>query len=122
MEIRITIGDEVFPAELNDSATAEAIAAALPIDGSVNRWGDEFYFSIPVDVAEANDSRSEFEIGELGYWPPGNAFCIFFGPTPASHGGEPRMANPGNPFGRITDSIEALTSVPDGSPVRVEAD
>lgn len=118
--IRILIGDAVLSAELNDSTTAQAIADALPIDASANRWGDEFYFSIPVEAETVDDARDVFDVGELGYWPPGNAFCIFFGPTPVSREGEPRMANPGNPIGRIDDDIDDLFSMNSGVPVRIE--
>jgi len=119
--IEITIGDETLAAELNDSPTAEAVGEALPIESTVNRWGDEFYFSIPVSRSAEADARAEFAVGELGYWPPGNAFCIFFGPTPASRGSEPRMANPGNPIGRILDDTEVLKSISDGTAVRITA-
>ncbi|MFT7643454.1 MAG: hypothetical protein ACI9G1_005219 [Pirellulaceae bacterium] len=117
--IRIIVDGEEFSAELNDSETAEAIVDSLPLDASGSRWGDEIYFSIPVDCPEADDARDEFEVGELGYWPPGNAFCIFYGPTPASRDGEPRMANPGNPIGRITEDATRLRDI-EGSEVRIE--
>ena len=97
MVIRIRAGDVESEAELNDSATARAIAEALPIDGRVQRWGEEIYFEIPVSVAEAEDARQDMEVGELAYWPPGSAFCIFFGPTPASTGERPRAASNVNP-------------------------
>ena len=110
--ITITAGEAVLSAELNDSPTARAIAEALPIENSASRWGDEYYF--PIDVHANGDNtpqRDVFSVGELGFWPPGNAFCVFFGPTPASHGNEPRMANPGIPIGRIRDDILPLLSM-----------
>jgi uncharacterized protein len=119
--IRIQIGDLALPAELNDSPTAVAIRDALPIAAQANRWGDEFYFSIPVQQRAAADARAEFAVGELGYWPPGHAFCIFFGPTPASTGSKPKMANPGNPIGWINDGGDELKSVKGGAKVRIEA-
>lgn len=119
--IRIQIGDLTVVAELNDSPTAVSIRDALPIEATASRWGDEFYFSIPVHRKADADSRAEFAVGELGYWPPGNAFCIFFGPTPASTGSQPVMANPGNPVGRITDDVEPLKSVAGGAKIRIEA-
>jgi hypothetical protein len=115
--IRVTVDEVVLSAELNDSATAQAILDALPIEGNASRWGDEFYFGIPVKQQAGPDARDVMEVGELAYWPPGNAFCIFFGPTPVSHDNEPRAANPANPVGRILDSIEPLKSLP--STVRV---
>lgn len=118
--ISITIGGETFAAELNDSPTAQEILQALPVEASASRWGEEFYFAIPVDCAAEADARAEFDIGELGYWPPGSAFCIFFGPTPASRGSQPMMANPGNPIGRITDDVEPLKAISGSPSVRVE--
>jgi hypothetical protein len=118
--IRITAGDVSVAAELNDSPSAAAILEALPIEASGSRWGEEIYFSIPVKQGSAPDARADMEVGELAYWPPGNAFCIFFGPTPASDGDAPRAASPVNPIGRIVDDVETLKDVPDGATVRIE--
>ncbi len=107
-------------AELNESATAKAIELALPIRGAVNRWGEEIYFSIPVDMFASEDARTEVEVGELGYWPPGRAFCIFFGQTPASSDDRPRAASPVNPIGRLLDDPTQLSAVPDGAEITVE--
>ena len=101
MRIRITVGEVALEAELNDTATAAKIGAALPIRTSFNTWGDEIYFSIPVD-AELDDSAQEVvEIGDLGYWPPGSAFCIFFGLTPVSEPGRIMPASAVNVIGRV---------------------
>jgi hypothetical protein len=118
--IRITVGDTVLTAELNDSPTAQDILAVLPIEASGSRWGDEIYFSIPVQRSEEPDARAAFAVGELGYWPPGHAFCIFFGPTPASRGEQPMMANPGNPIGKILDDVEPLKKIANRTRVRIE--
>ncbi len=118
--IRIRAGEVEAQAELNDSATARAIAQALPIEGSANTWGDEIYFSIPVRCADENP-QPVVQLGDLGYWRPGAAFCIFFGPTPASHGPEIRPASPVNVFGRIAGDAKVFKSVPDGARVVVEA-
>ncbi|MDP6037298.1 MAG: cyclophilin-like fold protein, partial [Candidatus Latescibacteria bacterium] len=87
--IRIRVGDIELDAELNDSQTAQKIAEALPLDCSYNTWGDEIYFSIPVDTGP-EDAKETVELNDLGYWPPGTAFCIFYGLTPASQGDEIR--------------------------------
>ena len=79
-----------FEARLNDSPTAQAIWEALPIESRVTTWGDEIYFAIPVEMPQDSDARAEVEVGELDYWPLGKAFCIFFGPTPASTDEKPR--------------------------------
>ncbi|HID77040.1 MAG TPA: hypothetical protein EYP56_13725 [Planctomycetaceae bacterium] len=118
--IRITVEDVSLAAELNDSPTAAAVLDALPIEASGSLWGEEIYFSIPVRAELAPDARADMEVGELAYWPPGNAFCIFFGPTPASTGPAPRAASEVNPIGRVLDDVEPLKSVPDGAVVRIE--
>ena len=99
--------------------TAEAIWAALPIKGNANRWGDEIYFTIAVDVKEEK-SRVEVEVGSLAYWPPGKALCIFFGPTPVSKHGEPRAYSPVNVFARIAGDPAVFRKVRDGDQVLLE--
>jgi hypothetical protein len=105
---------------LNASQTANAIWEALPIDARANRWGDEIYFEIPVDL-EPEDGREVVEAGDLGYWPPGTAFCIFWGRTPASQADEIRAASPVNVFGRIEGDPTGFGAVRSGQPVRIEA-
>jgi uncharacterized protein len=102
---------------LNDSPSARSIAAALPITGKAQRWGEEIYFTIPVEAEPEPDAREVVQMGELGYWPPGKAFCIFFGATPASSGDEIRAASEVNIVGKITGDFEGLTRVSNGAPV-----
>ena len=100
--IVITIGGEMVRAELNDSQTSKQILEKLPIESDFSTWGDEIYFSIPV-ITDSENGKEIVELGELGYWPPGNAFCIFYGATPGSTEDEIRPASPVNPLGRILD-------------------
>ncbi len=119
-EIVVGAGDLQIPGFLNDSPTAQALAAALPLAGRVQRWGEEIYFSVPV-VADLDDTaRTVVEVGDLGYWPPGQAFCIFFGPTPGSPPGEIRPASAVNLVGQLTGDTTVLTRVAAGKRVRVE--
>jgi hypothetical protein len=118
-KITITVGDIKASAELIDSKTAQKIWEALPITGSANTWGDEIYFSIPVKVGLENAKAVVLE-GDLGYWPPGNAFCIFFGPTPASHGEEIRPASPVNVFGKIIGDPKVFKKVRSGAKIIIE--
>jgi hypothetical protein len=118
--IKITAGKTSAEADLNDSATAEAIWKALPIKGRANTWGDEIYFSIPVRVSSEN-AKEVVEKGDLGYWPPGSAFCIFFGPTPASRGSEIRPASAVNVFGKVRGDAAVFKAVKDGDSVTIEA-
>jgi len=119
-KISIRAGEITATATLKTNETADAIWDALPIEGHANTWGDEIYFSIPVDVESAKDARDTVAIGELGYWPPGNAFCIFFGRTPASHGSEPRAASPVNVFGQVEGDATAFKGVRGGTKVMIE--
>ncbi len=120
--IKITAGQIQVAAELNDSPTAKSIVDALPIKTKGSRWGGEIYFSIPVEVELESDSRDVLEAGELGYWPTGCAFCIFFGPTPASEADEIRAASTVNIIGTIQGDLSQLPNVPDGALVCIEAD
>jgi hypothetical protein len=121
MNIQITTNGFSVEAEIYDTPTGRAVATALPITGMVNRWGGEIYFAIPVSLSLEDDSRDVLEPGELGYWPTGKAFCIFFGATPASQAGECRAASAVNVFGKVTGELDDLWNVADGSPVRIEA-
>lgn len=122
MSYRIIIGagPVTMEAELNDTPTAQRIWEELPIVGRANTWGDEIYFEIPVTVEEAPDARADVEVGELGYWPAGNAFCIFFGTTPASTGDAPRAASPVNVVGRVLGDPSAFRRVTSGATVTLE--
>ena len=102
-KVRILISDLKVEAELNESKTAQLIWEALPIEGKTNLWGEEIYFAIPVKTGLEQGAREVVSAGELGYWPTGHAFCIFFGPTPASRGDEIRAASAVNVIGKIKD-------------------
>ncbi|MFI5382072.1 MAG: cyclophilin-like fold protein [Tepidisphaerales bacterium] len=108
--ITIAVGTLQLSGQLNDSPTACALTDLLPLTVRMSRWGDEYYGSLsnPLDVSESEDAREAMEIGELAYWPPGNALCIFFGPTPASAGREPRAASPVNPVGIVAGDVAVL--------------
>jgi len=99
--------------------TVKAIWEKLPIEARANMWGDEIYFSIPVKVGEEN-TQETVELGDLGYWPPGNGFCIFFGPTPISRGKEIRPADPVNVFGKVKDDPKIFKKVKSGDKIRIE--
>jgi hypothetical protein len=116
--ITITAGTVEATAVLHDTKTAEAIWNALPIEGHANRWGDEIYFSIGVTLP-GEAGREVVDVGALGYWPPGKAFCIFFGPTPASTAKEPRAASPVNVFGQVVGDATRFGAVRDGTRVTV---
>ncbi len=117
----ITEATSIVIAELSEKnpKTAEAIWKALPFEASANTWGDEIYFSIPVETGEEN-AQEIVDMGDLAYWPPGNAMCIFFGPTPMSRGDEIRPASEVNVFGNIPVDPKVFKKVRAGSKIRVE--
>jgi hypothetical protein len=106
-------------AELNNTRTAQAIWEALPIKAHANLWGEEVYFSIPVSL-KLEVGQELVSAGDLGYWPEGNAFCIFFGPTPISRGGEIRPASAVTVFGRITGDATIFKQIASGTEITIE--
>jgi len=118
-QIKIEFENISINAVLNDSETANKIKKILPISNSVNTWGDEIYFSIGVNDGEI-DSKKVVELGDLGYWPPGNAFCLFFGLTPASEDDKIMPASPVNVIGKILGDLEILKSIKSGDKVSID--
>ena len=120
-KIKIKTGNVEAEAVLNDSATARKVWEALPLEAKANTWGDEIYFAIPVKAPLEKSAQELVEVGDLGYWPAGNAFCIFFGPTPMSRGNEVRPASAVNVIGRVSGNAGVFKKIPPGSKIRVEA-
>jgi uncharacterized protein len=119
-KITIRVGELEVEAELNESKTAQVIWAALPIEAKTHLWGEEIYFPIPVTTGQEQGARDIVSSGELGYWPPGHAFCIFFGPTPASRGDEIRAASAVNVIGKVLSDSKVFRKVKDGVKVTLE--
>jgi hypothetical protein len=117
--IHIDASGRLIEAVLNDTDTAHAIWEALPIESECQTWGKEIYFSIPVHVPLEIGARQIVERGTLGYWPTGHAFCIFWGPTPASKGDEIRAASEVNIIGQVTKGVEILDDVEAGTLISV---
>ena len=119
MKIRIIVGQEVFSADLLENETAKAIYQALPFDLPYNTWGNEIYFEIPVHL-ELENGQEIMEIGDLAYWPPGHAFCIFYGKTPVSTDDRPRAASDVTRFGKITEGDPASLPKAKAAIIRIE--
>ncbi len=119
VKIQISVGGLTLQAELMDNETARAIFEALPIESDFNTWGNEIYFSIPVK-RDLEKATREVEVGDLAYWPPGQALCIFYGPTPASTGDKPVPASEVTIVGKVLDDVTRLREVSD-SRIRLEA-
>lgn len=118
--IRIRIGDVILEAELFDTACAKEIRKKLPIDSKPNVWGDEFYFEIPVDMPLDGTRNALVKVGDIGYWPPGRALAIFFGPTPLSTGDAPVPVSEVNIVGKIIGDATLLRRAKKNGKLRVE--
>ena len=116
--IKIEFNEISIEAELNDSKTANNIKKILPISNTVNVWGDEIYFQIDVNDDE-NNAKEIVELGDVGFWPPGNAFCLFFGLTPLSQKDEIKPASPINVVGKLKGNLDSLKSIKIGEKVKV---
>lgn len=117
--IRIVSKGVVVEGKLNDSKTASEIEKLIPLVGRARTWGDEIYFPIPLD-REIENGKETVEKGDIGYWPPGRALCLFFGPTPMSAPGEIRPGGPVSVVGGMSGDLSALKNVKDGDGVKVE--
>jgi hypothetical protein len=117
--IRIEAGPVEAVAELNETRTAQAIWEALPIKGYADLWGEEIYFSIPVSL-ELEAGQELVDIGDLGYWSEGSAFCIFFGPTPISRGSKIRPASAVTVFGRVIGDATIFRQVVSRTEITIE--
>lgn len=117
--IRIRCGRQVFEAELIDTKTSQMLIDNLPVIGNVNIWGEEIYFPLPFTSEPESGAQEEVEVGTIAYWPPGKAFCIFFGPTPVSTSVKPRAYSPVNVIGKINGKLEALKDISQGEKITV---
>jgi hypothetical protein len=118
-KIMIEVDDLSVSADLKNTPTAQKMMEILPIEGSANIWGEEIYFDIPLQAELEPDARAELEVGDLGYWPAGPAFCIFFGPTPVSRGDQPCAYSPVNVFGQVIGDAKQFKSVSGGAKISV---
>ena len=120
-KIKITTQNITVEAELLDRPESDNFYSSLPLTGRVNTWGLEIYFSIDYSMELQDDASEIVNLGDIAYWPPGSAFCIFFGPTPASIGDEIRAASEVNLLGKIIGDPLVFKSVPSGIDITIEA-
>lgn len=120
LAIRVRVGEVELEGRLEDTACARAVAEALPLTSSFAAWGDEIYFTVPVEAEADRTATTQPEVGDLCYWPGGRAVCIFFGPTPLSQGEEPVAAGPVNRIGRV-EAATRLRRTKEAREVTLEA-
>lgn len=120
MQARLIVGSVVLDVIFDDTETAHAVYESLPLDSSFNVWGDEFYFDVPVTFDLDSTATTSVKVGDIGYWPPGKALAIFFGPTPMSTGDDPVPASEVNIVGRIEGDAKLLKSVKAESSIKIE--
>jgi len=118
--VRIKVGSVILKAELFDTACAKKIVERLPIETEPDEWGDEFYFEIPVMESLDETATTKVKVGDIGYWPPGRAMAIFFGPTPMSVGADPVPASAVNLIGKIIDDATLLKKEKGAVKIRIE--
>lgn len=121
-KIKITIKHVTLHAVLFDTKTADAVFNVLPINACPEEWGDEFYFEIPVQMPLDDTATTRVKRGDIGYWPPGNALAIFFGPTPISRGSEPVPASDVNLVGKVIGDISVLKEAKGADKIIIEKD
>ncbi len=117
--IEVKVGAVTLEIQLNNSETAAQLFSKLPIRSRAKRWGDEVYFSTPVDMDIAQDAKEFVEVGDVAFWPPDNALCLFFGPTPCSSNGQPKAASAVNMVGKLLGEVSLLKAVTDNAQVEV---
>src|SRR5712671_819334 len=119
--IRFDFGTLTLDAELLDTPTARAVAAALPISSSALTWGEEVYFEVPIEVAREPGARAVVTPGEVAYWPDGHCIALGFGRTPISQGDETRLASPCNIFAKAVSDVKVLAQIKAGTTISVAA-
>jgi len=77
---------------------------------------------VPFHAEIEPDARQDMEVGEVAFWPDGDALAIFFGPTPVSVGKKPRAYSPCNLIGRIDGDVSSLRNITEGTKIRVSED
>ena len=120
MRIRISWSNGQMTAVLKDTPTARNLLNALPCESDAHTWGDEVYFSVPVESELEPDARQVVDPGTVCFWVEGQSLAIPFGPTPVSQGDECRLVTEVNVVGELEDDPQLLESVSEGETMRVD--
>lgn len=117
--IRIAWPKGSLVAALDDTPTARALVAALPLDSRAQTWGEEVYFEIPVKSALERGAKQVVPAGTVCFWVEGGSLALPFGRTPISTDHRPKLANPCNVLGTLKNH-SLLKGVKEGDRIRVE--
>lgn len=119
-KIRITVGPVQVEAELKSNKTAQEVYAALPVEASINTWGEEFYFKLGGVKDYRETATNQVKVGDVAFWGAGQVLAIFFGRTPMSLGQDPVPADRVNVIGRIVGDATIFRKVMEAPTIRVE--
>ena len=117
-KIIIKVNQLELEVEIDCSELADLLWDNTLIEGVANLWGDEIYLETSL-YSQSNSMQEVVEIGDLAFWPPGQAICLFFGSTPMSTGDEIRPASPVNVFGKFIDNPKLLKTVKTGDSISI---
>jgi len=112
--IRIAWPKGTASATLDDTPTARALVAALPLKAKAQTWGEEVYFEIPVKATLEKDAKQVVPPGTVCFWVEGSSLTLPWGRTPISEGDEPRLVTRCNVLGKIDGEAGQLASVGSG--------
>jgi hypothetical protein len=120
--IRIAWPKGTASATLNDTPTARALVAALPLKAKAQTWGEEVYFEIPVKATLEKDARQVVPPGTVCFWVEGSSLALPWGRTPISEGDEPKLVTRCNVLGKIDGEARQLASVRSGDSMTLTAE
>lgn len=118
--IRIKVGGVQLEAGFKGTRTAEELYRALPAEGPLNVWGEEFYFKIPGVKDYRETATTQVKVGDVAFWGAGQVLAVFFGRTPMSMGADPVPADRVNVIGRVLGDAAMLRQAMNASSIRVE--
>ena len=106
IEIEIS-GRDKSVARIDDRnpRTAAKFYQILPIEAKAKLWGEEVYFEVPLELEDENPSPIA-KSGDISYWSPGSAFCVFFGRT--------QPYSPVNHLGKVIEGLDLFESALNG--------
>ena len=117
--VRIELDDVLSP------KTFKAIINNLPVEVSINKWGEELYTDrTPIIVEQEDNAKTEVNEFDVAYWPEGKALCLFYGPTPISKNGKILAYSPVNIVGKIIDpsnKVDILNLIKERAKVIIRA-